>query len=171
MNFMTKRISTRWLVLLGVLIVLPVAVKVWWRVGDGTRVRALLDLQPGTAGTIVLAKFGMPTWWGTVDRSTPTPSYRLDRTIVLDGDNRPLAYAQMPGGKMTWVYRRPREIVKHVHTSDSCVVLMFTSNKLDRVVSGSVWCLDPDTGLERPQPPNSLDSEKAAPVGTSSRSE
>ena len=101
---------------------------------NATVITDILKLKPGTEAKLILKKFGKPKWWGNINRKLESRDYILNDSI-RDGNAGPLGYYVINTGKMSWVYLKPG---KDFSETNSCIIVMFTSNKLDWMVQGSI---------------------------------
>jgi len=98
----------------------------------------MLSLRAGTQGASIIKRFGKPTWWGKLDRKPRSGNYTMDNSI-MDGGAGTLGHRLSNTGRMSWVYPRAG---KDIAEKESCIIMMLTSNKLDRVIQGSISGFD-----------------------------
>ena len=97
-------------------------------------------LTNGTPAQVVLEKLGPPVVWGETDRDPKTTRFNFALDWTINGDLGPLDFVKTDAKQVTWLYLKPGH--REPYAEGSCVIMFFTNNKLDKVVTGSLGDMD-----------------------------
>jgi len=100
----------------------------------------LTSLTNGTPAQAVLKALGPPVVWGNTDRDSKTTQFNFALDWTMNGGLGPLDFTRTDSKQVTWLYLKPGH--KEPSGEGSCVILFFTNNKLDKVVTGSLGDMD-----------------------------
>lgn len=101
-----------------------------------SQIKYTASLLKGTSAKTVLNKLGIPWVWGETSRDPSTKYFDFSLDWNVNGKLGPLDFVKTDSKQVTWLYLKPG--YKNPHLKDSCVVLFFTNNKLDKVIIGAL---------------------------------
>lgn len=97
-------------------------------------------LTNGTPAQAVLKTLGVPWVWGETDRDPKITQFNFALDWTFNGGLGPLDFVKTDSKQVTWLYLKPGH--KEPSVVGSCVILFFTNNKLDNVVTGALGDMD-----------------------------
>ena len=98
------------------------------------------SLTNGTPAQAVLKELGVPWVWGETGRNPKTTQFNFALDWTFNGGLGPLDFVKTDSKQVTWLYLKPGH--KEPSVEGSCVILFFTNNKLDKVVTGALGDMD-----------------------------
>ena len=104
------------------------------------QVSEVLSLKSGASAQSILKRFGKPVLWGESNRTSESGRYHFQMDLTTNGKYGPLDFTKTKSKKVTWLYQKPGG--KEIFMIDSCILLFFTDNKLDKIESGCLGGAD-----------------------------